>query len=58
MTDIRRWNFEKPHGYETWLYCAYGPVQLAHRIPLNATECTVTIEFEKDRRGPTVFVCK
>ena len=57
-TDIRRWSFDKPHWFETWLYCGYGPVQLAMRIPVDATECRVTVEFNKGQRGPTVFVCK
>lgn len=57
-TDIRRWTFDVPHWHETWLYCAYGPVQLARRIPVDAKECTVTVEFNGGQRGPTVFVCK
>lgn len=57
-TAIRRWTFDIPHQNETWVYCAYGPVELARPIPADATECTVTVTFDGKRRGPTIFECK
>ena len=56
--DNRRWSLYVPHGHEKWIYCGYGPVQLARRVPVDATECTVTVDFKGKQRGPTVFVCK
>ncbi len=57
-TDNRGWSLYVPHGHEKWLYCGYGPVQLARRVPVEATQCTVSVDFNGKRRGPTVFVCK
>ncbi len=56
--SVTLWTFDVPHWYETWVYCAYGPVELARRIPEKATECTVTVEREGAQRMPTIFVCK
>jgi hypothetical protein len=56
--SLRSWKFSLPHGHEKWLYCGYGPVQLAHRIPSGATECSVRVEFHKGQRVPTIFTCK
>ena len=55
---VRRWTFELPHGYEKWVYCAYGPVQLAQRTPVDATECTATEKTDGGKFKPTVFVCR
>ena len=55
---IRRWSFDTPHWHETWLYCAYGPVELAQRIPVKAIECAATMEFSGGRWGPAAFTCK
>ena len=55
---VTRWTFDVPHGYETWLYCGYGAVELARRIPVTATECTVTTEREGKQRMPPIFVCR
>ena len=56
--SVTRWTFDLPHSYETWLYCTYGSIELAKRIPATATECTVTVETEGLNRLPTVFICK
>lgn len=56
--SVRRWVLSTPHGYETWLYCGYGPVQLARRVPPTATECTVTVEVNREQRVSTAFVCR
>ena len=55
---VTRWTFDVPHGYETWMYCGYGAVELARRIPVTATECTVTTEYEGKQRMPPIFVCR
>ena len=57
-THVRRWTLGSPHQNETWVYCAYGPVELARRIPVDATECTVTVDYLRQQRGQTVFDCK
>jgi hypothetical protein len=54
----RRWTFGVPHGHEKWIYCAYGTVQLARRIPAHASECTATESLDRGSYGPTVFRCK
>lgn len=56
--SVRRWTMSVPHAFETWLYCAYGPVQLSRRIPPVATECTVTVEEDRGDRISTVFDCR
>lgn len=56
--SVRRWTMEVPHDHETWLYCAYGPVQLARRISPTATECIVTVEEKRGQRVSTAFVCR
>ena len=56
--DNRGWDLYVPHGYEKWVYCGYGPVQLAHRVPVDATECSVSVTFNGQQRGPTVFTGK
>ena len=55
--SVTRWSFDMPHWYETWLYCTYGPIELARRIPVNATACTVTIKVDGKQRTPPVFEC-
>lgn len=55
---VTRWAFSLPHSYETWLYCAYGPVEMARRIPVNATECVATDERRGSERLPTIFDCR
>lgn len=57
-TGTTRWKLVPPHPFETWLYCAYGPLQLFKRIPVDATECTATINTERGVFVGTVFVCK
>ena len=54
----RRWDLSVPHPHETWLFCGYGPVKLAHRIPVDATVCTATGGAEKGVRVATVFECR
>lgn len=54
----RKWTLGVPHAFETWLYCAYGPVQLAKKIPEKATECVVTVELNGRERVSTAFVCR
>lgn len=56
--SVRRWTMDVPHAHETWLYCGYGPVQLARRIPPTATDCTVTVEMDRGQRVSTAFVCR
>jgi hypothetical protein len=56
--SVQRWTFDLPHWYETWLFCSYGPVDLALRIPVNATECVATVAYVGEKRQPTVFICK
>lgn len=56
--SVTRWTFDLPHWYETWVYCGYGSVELARRIPVTATECTVTFEREGARTSPTIFTCR
>jgi hypothetical protein len=57
-TGITRWKLSQPHPYETWMYCGYGPLELFKRIPVDATECTATINTEGGAFVGTVFVCK
>ena len=57
-TSVRRWSFTVPHGFETWLYCTYGPVQLARPIPPTATECSATVIEIRGERISTVFACR
>ncbi len=57
-TSISRWSFEQPHGYEKWVYCGYGPLELFQRIPPTATECTATSKLEDGAFVETVFVCR
>jgi hypothetical protein len=52
------WNLSKPHAYETWLYCAYGPLEIFKRIPTTATACVATSKHERDTFLEAVFVCR
>ena len=56
--SYRRWELSVPHPHETWLFCGYGPVKLARRIPVDATVCTSDGGAEKGIRVATVFQCK
>lgn len=56
--SVTRWTFDLPHPYETWLYCTYGSIELAKRVPATATECTVTVETAGLDRLPTIIICK
>lgn len=50
-----KWSFYTPHGIEHWVYCKYGPVLLARRIPPDVKECTAT---EGKTSRVTVFQCR
>jgi hypothetical protein len=53
-----RWRLAVPHSYETWMYCAYGPLQLSKRIPPEATECTASSTGSSGAFDEVVFACK
>ena len=53
-----RWVLAVPHGYEHWMYCSYGSVLMARRIPPDAVECIATTTTEAKQSGATVFVCR
>lgn len=59
-----RWEFPRPHGFESWLYCGYGggnsSLQLFHRIPIDATECTSTATklYSRGEAIEAEFICK
>lgn len=55
---VSRWSLEQPHGYEKWVYCGYGPLELFQRVPVTATECVATSKLEDGAFLETVFVCK
>ena len=54
--NSEKWSFYTPHGYQHWVYCKYGAVLLARRIPANVKECVAT--DGKRGGGETVFLCK
>lgn len=58
VTGITRWKLTLPHAFEVWLSCAYGPLQLFKRIPIDATECTSSNTIENGLFEESVFVCK
>lgn len=53
-----RWNLEVPHAYEHWMFCSYGAVILARRLPATATECTATLTTIDRQRMPPLITCK
>lgn len=53
--NSEKWSFYTPHGYQHWVYCQYGPVVLARRIPASVKECVAT---KAKNAGQTIFVCK
>jgi hypothetical protein len=56
--NVTRWRLDVPHSYETWVYCAYGPLQLAKRIPAEAIECTASSTGSYGSFDEIVFACK
>jgi hypothetical protein len=58
QVNVTRWRLDVPHAYETWAYCAYGPLQLAKRVPPGAVECTVSSTGSHGWFDGIVFVCK
>jgi hypothetical protein len=56
--NVTRWKLDVPHPYETWVFCEYGPLQLAKRIPPNAVECTSTSKGSSAWFEEIVFTCK
>lgn len=56
--NTTRWRFDLPHSYETWVYCLYGPLQLAKRTPPDAVECTASSTGSPGWFDEIVFVCK
>jgi hypothetical protein len=58
VTGTARWKLTVPHSFEVWLSCAYGPLQLFKRIPVDATECTSTSKIENGVFAEVVYVCK
>lgn len=57
-TSTALWKLSRPHPFETWLFCSYGPLQLFKRVPVDATQCTATSKTDNGAFVETVFVCK
>jgi len=59
---VQRWKLERPHWYETWLYCGYGggsgPLQLFKLVAKDVRECTLTSSTTDGVVDQMVFVCK
>lgn len=58
----QRWQFDRPHWYQTFAYCAYGgdrgPLQLFFPIDPDAAECKLTGSRKADAVERIVFVCR
>lgn len=56
--NVTRWKLDVPHPYETWVFCEYGPLQLAKRIPPYAVECTAASKGSSAWFEEIVFTCR
>jgi hypothetical protein len=59
---VQQWKFDRPHWYQTFVYCGYGgasaPLQLFRPIAEDATACTLTSSTTNGAVNQMEFVCK